>query len=170
VELVSSDDPAGLKAAIREVLPEAVWPRCYGQFLRNALDYVPRKVADDCRQELGWLYARRDLAEARNDRTAWRARWAGKYPRPTSWVEENLEETRSFYHFPRQHHQHLKSTNMLERLHEEIKRRTQVVRICPNAQRCLRLIRALAVATHENWLEQHRYLNLEKLLTLRQAA
>ena len=67
VELVVSDDHAGLKAAIREVLPEAVWQRCYVHFLRNALDYVPRKVDDDCLQELRWLYARRDLAEARSD-------------------------------------------------------------------------------------------------------
>jgi putative transposase len=175
VELVVSDDHAGLKAAIREVLPEAVWQRCYVHFLRNALDYVPRKVDDDCLQELRWLYARRDLAEARSDLTAWLARWAGKYPRLTAWVEENLEETLSFYRFPRQHHKHLKSTNMLERLNEEIKRRTQVVRIFPNAQSCLRLIRALAVETHENWLEQHRYLNMEELrehkkLIMRQAA
>ena len=81
----------------------------------------------------------------------------------------------SFYRFPRQHHKHLKSTNMLERLNEEIKRRTLVVRIFPNAQSCLRLIRALAVETHENWLEQHRYLNMEELrehkkLMMRQAA
>jgi transposase-like protein len=175
VELVVSDDHAGLKAAIREVLPEAVWQRCYVHFLRNALDYVPRKVGDDCLQELRWLYARRDLAEARSDLTAWLARWAGKYPRLTAWVEENLEETLSFYRFPRQHHKHLKSTNMLERLNAEIKRRTQVVRIFPNAQSCLRLIRALAAETHENWLEQHRYLNMEELrehkkLMLRQAA
>ena len=175
VELVVSDDHAGLKAAIREILPEAVWQRCYVHFLRNALDYVPRKVDDDCLQELRWLYARCDLAEARNDLMAWLARWAGKYPRLTAWVEENLEETLSFYRFPRQHHKHLKSTNMLERLNEEIKRRTQVVRIFPNAQSCLRLIRALAVETHENWLEQHRYLNMEELrehkkLTMRQAA
>jgi putative transposase len=58
---------------------------------------------------------------------------------------------------------HLKSTNMLVRLNEEIKRRTQVVRIFPNTQSCLRLIRALAVETHENWLKQHRYLNMEEL-------
>ncbi len=114
VELVVSDDHAGLKAAIREVLPQAVWQRCYVHFLRNALDYLPRKMDDDCLQELRWLYARRDLAEARHDLAAWLARWTGKYPRLTTWVEENLEETLSFYRFPRQHHKHLKSTNMLE--------------------------------------------------------
>ena len=57
----------------------------------------------------------------------------------------------------------MKSTNMLERLNEEIKRRTHVVRIFPNADSCLRLVRALAVEIHENWLEQHRYLNMEDL-------
>ena len=62
-----------------------------------------------------------------------------------------------------QHHKHLKSTNMLERLNEEIKRRTHVVRIFPNGESCLRLVRALAVETHENWLEQHRYLNMDDL-------
>lgn len=90
VELVVSDDHAGLVAAIGEVIPEAAWQRCYVHFLRNALD-----------------------------------------------------------HLPRQHHKHLKSTNMLERLNEEIRRRTYVVRIFPNAKSCLRLVRALAVETHE---------------------
>jgi len=105
---------------------------------------------------VGWIPARRDLA-------AWLAKWSGKYPKLTGWVEENIDETLTFYRLPRQHHKHLKSTNMLERLNEEIKRRTQVVRIFPNGERCLRLVRALAVETHESWLEQHRYLNMDDL-------
>jgi putative transposase len=71
VELVVSDDHPGLKQAIREVLPEAAWQRCYVHFLRNALDYVPRKVDDDCLQELRWFYDRRDLVEVRRDIAAW---------------------------------------------------------------------------------------------------
>jgi len=175
VEFVVADDHAGLRAALRETLSEAAYQRCYVHFLRNALDYVPRKVDDDCLQELRWLYDRRDLAEARRDLAAWLAKWSAKYPKLTSWVEENIEETLTFYRLPRQHHKHLKSTNMLERLNEEIKRRTHVVRIFPNAESCLRLVRALAVETHENWLEAHRYLNMEDLRehkkeALRQAA
>jgi putative transposase len=163
VEFVVADDHAGLRAALREVLPEAAYQRCYVHFLRNALDYVPRRVDDDCLQELRWLYDRRDLSEARRDLAAWLSKWSAKYPRLTGWVEENIDETLTFYRLPRQHHKHLKSTNMLERLNEEIKRRTQVVRIFPNAESCLRLVRALAVETHENWLEQHRYLNMDDL-------
>ena len=151
VEFVVADDHAGLRAALREVVAEASYQRCYVHFLRNALDYVPRKVGDDCLQELRWLYDRRDLGEARRDLAAWLAKWQAKYPKLTSWVEENIEETLTFYRLPRQHHKHMKSTNMLERLNEEIKRRTHVVRIFPNTDSCLRLVRALAVEIHENW-------------------
>jgi transposase-like protein len=63
VEFVVSDDHYGIKAAQREILPGAVWQRCYVHFLRNALDYLPRKADDDCLQELRWLYDRRDLKE-----------------------------------------------------------------------------------------------------------
>jgi putative transposase len=90
-------------------------------------------------------------------------KWSGKYSKLTGWVEDNIDETLTFYRLPRQHHKHLKSINMLERLNEEIRRRTHVVRIFPNGDSCLRLVRALAVETHENWLEQHRYLNMDDL-------
>ena len=163
VEFVVSDDHPGLKAAIREVLPEAAWQRCYVHFLRNALDYVPRKVDDDCLQELRWFYDRRDLAEVRRDIAQWLAKWQGKYPKLCDWVESNIEETLAYYRLPLQHHKHMKSTNMLERLNQEIKRRTHVVRIFPHAESCLRLVRALAVEMHENWLEATRYLNMEHL-------
>ena len=163
VEFVVSDDHAGLKRAIAEVIPEAVWQRCYVHFLRNALDHLPRKAVDDCRQELRWLYDRRDLSEAQKDLTQWLERWGTRYPKLCEWVEENIGETFSFYRLPLQHHKHLKSTNMLERFNEEIKRRTRVARIFPNEASCLRLIRALAVETHEGWLEASRYLNMDLL-------
>lgn len=163
VEFVVSDDHAGLKKAISEVLCEAAWQRCYVHFLRNALDYLPRKADDDCLQELRWIYDRRDLQEASRDLAAWITKWQGKYPKLVDWVESNIGETLSFYRLPRAHHKHLKSTNMLERLNEEIKRRTRVVRIFPNTESCLRLIRALCVETHETWLEDNRYLNMALL-------
>jgi len=163
VELVVTDDHAGLRAAIAEVLPEAAWQRCYVHFLRNCLDYLPRKGDDDCLRELRWIYERRNLGEARNDLAAWIAKWESRYAKLVAWVEENIEETLTFYRLPPQHHKHLKSTNMLERLNEELKRRTHVVRIFPNAASCLRLVRALAVETHENWIEATRYLNMDLL-------
>jgi len=124
IRLVISDDHAGLKKAIPEVLPETVWQRCYVHFLRNALDHLPRKADDDCLTELRWLYDRRNLEEARRDLAAWLGKWGTRYQKLCNWVEENIEETFTFYRFPQPHHRNLKSTNMLERLNEEIKRRT----------------------------------------------
>lgn len=163
VELAITDDHEGLKKALGEALPEAAWQRCYVHFLRNALDYLPRKKDDDCLTELRRLYDRRNIAEARTDLAQWLKKWEGRYPKLCSWVEENIEETFTFYRWPPAHHKHLKSTNMLERLNQELKRRTHVIRIFPNEASCLRLIRALAVEIHEDWIEQHRYLNMEML-------
>jgi putative transposase len=163
VELVITDDHAGLRSAVAEVLPEAAWQRCYVHFLRNALDHLPRKADDDCLMELRWLYDRRSLSEAKDDLAAWLSKWSEKYSKLCNWVEENIEQTLTFYRWPRAHHKHLKSTNMLERVNQELKRRTHVIRIFPNAQSCLRLVRALAVEIHEDWIEQHRYLNMELL-------
>jgi putative transposase len=164
VIFVVSDDHPGLKSAIAQVLPEALWQRCYVHFLRNALDYLPRRKADDdCLTELRWFYERRNVEEARRDLTAWLAKWQGKYPKLCEWVENNIEETFTFYRLPKEHHKHLKSTNVLERLNQELKRRTQVIRIFPNEASALRLLRALAVEIHEGWLESPRYLNMEAL-------
>ena len=170
VEFAVSDDHAGLRKAIQEVLPEAVWQRCYVHFLRNALDYLPRKADDDCLQELRWIYDRRDAGEARRDLATWLIKWSKRYGKLCGWVEENIEETLSFPRLPRQHHKNMKSTNMLERLMEEIKRRTLVVRIFPNAAACLRLVRALAVEMDENWIEAMQYLNMEPLAEMKKEA
>jgi len=160
VEFAVTDDHAGLRRAIQELLPEAAWQRCYVHFLRNALDYLPRNAPDDCLMELRWIYKRQSLEEARQDLAAWLKKWQGKYPKLCDWVEANIEETLTFYRLPPQHHKHLKSTNMLERLNEEIKRRTHVVRIFPHEASCLRLIRALTGEFHEEWIEATRYLNM----------
>jgi len=163
VEFVVSDDHDGLKKAIRECLPEAAWQRCYVHFLRNAIDHLPRKRDDDCLKELGWLYERRNVKEARADLRAWIARWQSRYAKLVAWVEENIEESLTYFSLPQAHHKNMKSTNMLERFNEEIKRRTRVVRIFPNEASCLRLIRALAAEQHETWQEDNRYINMTLL-------
>ena len=163
VNLVITDDHAGLKQAIGEVLPESLWQRCYVHFLRNALDHLPRTADRTVLQELRWLYDRHDVNEARHDLTKWLERWESKHRKLCDWVEGNIEETFTFYRLPRAHHKHLKSTNLLERLNQELKRRTHVVRIFTDEACCLRLVRALAVETHEEWIDANRYLNMAPL-------
>jgi putative transposase len=175
VEFVVSDDHEGLKQAVTQVLPSVVWQRCYVHFLRNALDHLPRKHDDDCITELRWIYDRRKLVEARSDLAAWLKRWQSKYPKLCDWVEESIEETFTVYRLPVGHHKHLRSTNLLERFNEEIRRRTYVVRVFPNAAACFRLVCALAAEQHEEWQEGNRYLNMQLLIEqkkelMRQAA
>ncbi len=158
-----SDDHAGLRRAIEEMLPEAVWQRCYVHFLRNALDYLPARAPKECLREWRQIYDRPSLEEARWALGKWLERWGRLYRKLGEWVEENIEETLVFYRLPAEHRQAMRAPNMLERLNEEIRRRTQVVRIFPNEASCRRLILALVVELHERWMDGPRYLDMRLL-------
>ena len=110
VEMVVSDDHAGLKKAIAEVIPEAVWQRCYVHFLRNALDHLPRKAIDDCLQELRWLYTRPTSGRGSERPGPMAGALGKKYPKLCERVEEIIGETLTSYRLPLQHHKHMKST------------------------------------------------------------
>lgn len=75
---------------------------------------MPRKI-DDCLLELRWMYDRRDLAEVQRDLAAWLAKWGGKYPKLTGWVEDNIEEMLTYFRLPLAHRKHMEPTNVLER-------------------------------------------------------
>ncbi len=144
------------------MLAGVFWLRCYVHFLRNTLDYVPRKVDDDCLLELRWMYDRRDLAEVRRDLAGWLAKWGGVYPKLTGWVEENIEETLTCFRLPLAHRRHMKSTTCSN----ASTRRSGAApmwRESSPMRSCLRLVRALTIERHEAWLEDHRYLNMDLL-------
>jgi putative transposase len=163
VKLVISDDHSGLRKAIEESLTGVMWQRCYVHFLRNALDHLPRSADEGCLMQLRWIYEQGTIEAARLALGAWLRDWSEKYPKLCSWVEDNIEQTLTYLALPRTHHKHLKSTNMLERLNQELKRRTHIVRIFPNEASCLRLSRAVAAEIHDEWIEQHRYLDMRPL-------
>src|SRR4029077_17002204 len=111
VEFVVADDHAGLRSAIREVLSDAAFQRCYVHFLRNAFNHLPRKADDDCLQDGRGLSARRAGEEPRHDLAAWIAKWGVRYPRLVAWVVETIEAGRCFYRLPHQDLKNLKNTN-----------------------------------------------------------
>ena len=163
VRFVVSDSHEGLKQSIMEIFSEAIWQRCFVHFLRNVLDYLPKRSDNICLQELRAIYERMTLKEALNSKQEWVTKWREKYPRLCDWVEDQIGETFAYYHLPEQHYKLMRSTNLLERINEEIKRRTRVVRIFPNSQSCLRLIRALVIEIHESWLVERKSLNMKLL-------
>ena len=138
------------------------WQPCYVHALRDALVLPARKIADDCLTKLRWLYDGRNAEEGRRDLGAWLLRWQEKYPRLCVWVEENIEETLTFYRLPREHHEHLKSTNMLERLNRQIKRRTRVIGIFPTRKAVCDSFEARG-RNPRRLDRSSRYLNMEML-------
>ncbi len=160
VRLFISDDHSGLKAARAAVFPSVPWQRCQVHLQRNAQKYVPReamkgKVAVDIRA----IFNAPDRAEA--DRLLQKAITTYEKSAPTlsSWLETNICEGLTIFSFPAQHMVRTRTTNVLERLNREIKRRTQVASIFPNEASCLRLVTAILTEVSEDWLtERQRYM------------
>lgn len=166
VQLVISDAHKGLQVAITELLTNALWQRCYVHFLRNARDYLPRNCSDSSIEELKFIYEQRSIEDAHKEFRVWVTKWAERHEQLVSFAEENVFETLTFYRFPKSHRVHLRSSNVLERLNQEIKRRTHVVRIFPSESSALRLIGAICAEIHERWSCEQRYLNMEDLKEL----
>jgi hypothetical protein len=126
----------------------------------QALDHLPRKADDDCLQELRWMYDRRDLAEVRRDLAQWLTRWQAKYPKLTAWVEDNIEETLTFYRLPlrpsqaSEVHQHAGAAEPGDQAAHPGGAHLPQYRGLPEAGA------GAGGGDHENWLEAIRYLNM----------
>lgn len=160
VGYVVSDNHSGLVDAIHRHFQGAQWQRCQVHFIRNVLDKIPKK---DRGKILAYL---QDITGAPSIETA-RERLhetvdaiQSSYPKAADILDEQGEEILAVYALPEHHRKRMRSTNMLERYNEEIKRRTWVVRIFPNEQSCIRLVSALAMEENEKWMER-KYLNME---------
>jgi putative transposase len=162
-ELVVSDDQGGLKAAITRHFQGASYQRCQVHYSRNLLGMVGHGRRKELSEGLRGVFAAPSKEVAL--RLAWELaeRWRGSYPKVAEHLEEHIEECLSYLAFPEPHRRRIRTTNGLERLNQEIKRRTRVVRIFPNREACLRLVSALAVEQSEEWLTGRRYLDMEEL-------
>ena len=163
VELVTSDDHQGLRAAIARHFQGASWQRCQVHLARNLLGAVGqrhrRRLADDLRAVFAASTAEQAQAAAR----AAADRWRPTHPGVAARLEEDLEESLSCLAFPAEHRARIRTTNGLERLNQELKRRTRVVRIFPHRASLLRLVTALAMEQSEEWISGRRYLDLAAL-------
>jgi putative transposase len=159
VELVVCDDHKGLKADIARHFQGASWQRCQVHYVRNLLGMVGAKKRKELSEGLRGVLAaaRREVALRLASERA--ARWRGSHPKVACHIEECLSRLA----FPDSHRQRIRTTNGLERLNQEIKRRTRVVRIFPNRQACVRLVTALAVEQSEEWVTGRRYLEMGEL-------
>ena len=152
VKLVISDDHEGLGAARRAVFGSVPWQRCQFHLQQNAGAYLPKQhmrleVAADIRS----MFNAPDRKTAEELLQAAIQKYAVSAPRLSAWLEDNLSEGFSVFDFPLEHRRTIRTTNSLERINKEIRRRTRVVGVFPNEASCLRLVSALLMETSEEW-------------------
>jgi len=165
VKLVIADSHEGLKAAAAKVL-KATWQRCKVHFLRNALAHAGKGQRQMVLAMINTVFAQESLEAAT---AQWRVvadQLRSKFPKLAAMLDRSEADVLAFMSFPKAHHKQIHSTNPLERLNAEIKRRTDVVGIFPNESAITRLVGALLLEQSDEWSLQRRYMQLEGLQTL----
>jgi len=162
VKLIVSDDHAGLKAARRATLPSVPWQRCQFHLQQNAQAYVTRlDQRKPVAQRIRAIFNAPDRAEAERLLQQAIEAWSADAPKLAQWAEDNLLEGFTVFELPLAQRPRLRTTNGLERINREIKRRTRVASIFPNSASCLRLVSALLAECDEDWMTSKIYLNLK---------
>jgi len=162
VKLIVSDDHAGLKAARRATLPSVSWQRCQFHLQQNAQSYVTRiDQRKPVAQRIRAIFNAPDRAEAARLLKQAIEAWTADAPKLAQWAEDNLPEGFAVFDLPHAQRMRLRTTNGLERINRELKRRTRVASIFPNTASCLRLVSALLAECDEEWMTGKIYLNLQ---------
>lgn len=162
VKLFVSDSHAGLKAARAAVFPSVPWQRCQFHLQQNAGQYVPRQsmrkpVAEDLRN----VFNAPDADEAKRLLERFLTTWETKTPKLAAWAAEAVPESFAVFALPPAHRRRLRTSNALERLNKELKRRTRVATLFPSAASCERLASAVAMEISEEWVSGRAYLNMD---------
>jgi putative transposase len=163
VELVTSDDHPGLRTAIRRHFQGASWQRCQVHVTRNLLGGVSRRRRAALAAELKALFGSASAAQSRTLAAEIADGWRDRQPAIATMLEEDLEDGLACSAMPAAHRVRIRTTNGLERLNQERKRRTRVVRIIPDRASLLRLVAALARGQREEWISRRGYLDMEVL-------
>ena len=164
VRLVVSDDHEGLKSATARHFQGASHQRCQVHYARNLLGMVGHARRKELGADLRAIFAAPERKGALSIAASVADKWRGKGNEKVGChLEEHIEECLSCLVFPESHRRRIRTTNGLERLNQEIKRRTRVVRIFPNERSCLLLVTALAVEQSEEWITGRRYLDMGEL-------
>jgi putative transposase len=167
VQLVISDAHPGLKQAIREVFVGAAWQRCRVPFMRNLLARVPKTAQAMVAPTVRTIFQQPDRASAQRQLREVCQTLQARFPQAVALLEEAEEEIFTFYDFPTEHRRQIYSTNPLERLNKELKRRSAVVGIFPNRAAVIRLLGALLAEPNDEWLVGRHYFSetsMHKLL------
>jgi transposase-like protein len=162
VRYLVSDDHAGLGAARQARFPGVPWQRCQFHLMQNAMHYVPKvSMRAEVARDLRAVLDAGDRTEAQRQLGLVIHKYADTAPKLAAWLEANVPEALTVLELPAAHRRKLRTTNMLERINKEIKRRTRVATLFPNEHSALRLVTAVLVEISEEWETNKTYLNME---------
>jgi len=162
VRLVVSDDHEGIKSAVAGELPGVEWQRCVVHFERNVLAHVPASSMAEVAEDLKAVFKVRRERTARTLAEEFAKLYAKRFPKAVSVFETGIEGALTYLRYPGSHHARLRTTNMLERLFREVKRRTKVVGVFPNETSAATLATEIALRSSEEWALK-RYLTMDAL-------
>lgn len=149
---ITSDNHPGLKAAFTTLWPGVLWQRCQFHLQRNAMAYVPKiQMRSEVAEDLRMIFHCYCLDHAEQSLKQMVAKYEKTAPKLAAWMEENIPQGWTVFHFPEPWRQRLRTTNMLERLNRELRRRTQVATLFPNEASLLRLVSAVLMELSEEW-------------------
>ncbi|HHT54068.1 MAG TPA: IS256 family transposase [Clostridiales bacterium] len=162
VDLVVSDNHKGLVKAIHKQFINASWQRCQTHFSRNVSDKTPNKLKAEINERLQRLYNADDKAHAKQLLEQLVEDYAEKAPQAVNSIEEAFEDITAVIALPAKYRKRLRTTNSIERMNEEIRRRERVIRIFPNVDSAVRLIGAMLIEQHEKWTSSHKYFEMDE--------
>ena len=161
VDLVSSDNHGGLKNAIQKQFQGASWQRCQTHFSKNLLDKVSKKYRAEVKTALTDLYNAPDLKEAKSRKERMLAIYEETAPKAMGLLDEAFDDITAVFALPQPYRKRLRTTNGIERLNEELRRRERVIRIFPNDQSLIRLMGSVLMEHHEKWINGKKYFNMD---------
>jgi len=163
VQLAISDAHEGLRRAIEQVLVGATWQRCRVHFMRNVLSQVPKSSQSMVSSIIRTIFAQPSQEAATMQLRQVAQQLRGKFPKAMDILEQAESDVLAYMAFPREHWRQIHSTNPLERLNREIRRRSDVVGIFPNRESVIRLIGAILIEQQDEWTVARRYFSLESM-------
>ena len=162
VKMIVSDSHSGLKAALAAVLPGTPWQRCQYHLQQNAQAYVPQvALRKQVGRDIKGIITAPSLVEAERLLKLKVAEYSESAPRLAEWMEANVPESFTVYALPEAHRRRMRTSNAMERLNREIKRRTRVATLFPNEASLLRLVTAVVIEISEEWETGRIYLNMD---------
>lgn len=162
VRIITSDAHSGLRAALQCLFNGVQWQRCQFHLQQNAQAYVPKRTMQkQVHDDIADVFAAPNGELAHTRLKNYVEKYARSAPQLSEWMEENLPEGLAVFQLPAKHRKRMRTSNSLERLHEEINRRTRVARLFPNEASLLRLVSAIEMEISEDWIAGKRYLNMQ---------